>query len=67
MDPNAALKQIRDIILRMKRDHVRKHVSVEVDDLVDVVEGLDEWLSKGGFLPDDWVENRGMVLPGHER
>lgn len=53
MDPDAALQQIRDEIAKCKE--------LEKDDqymgafpLVDLVEALDGWLSKGGFLPKAW-------------
>lgn len=64
MDPNAALAEIRQILARRSR---LENMSPEqwlddMDDLLDdqlrlleLVEGLDGWLSKGGFLPDAWT------------
>lgn len=52
MDPNEALK-----LLRLKLQDLRtlnddpEAVDIEVADLFD---GLDRWLSSGGFLPADW-------------
>lgn len=56
MDPNANLRQQREI--------VRIHNTLEgsdiqlspriMDRLVELVEALDEWLTKGGFMPDAW-------------
>lgn len=43
MDPNQALKNLRDMI----RD-------TEDLDLIEQFEALDGWLSRGGFLPADW-------------
>lgn len=51
MDPNVALREIRLLI--------RQHRLIGLNDngfgqLVDRFEALDGWLSKGGFLPDEW-------------
>lgn len=50
MDPDAALAEIRDIISRWNRDGGL----VVAARLAELVDGLDGWLSKGGFLPDAW-------------
>ena len=54
MDPNATLEHIRDLagVLRMYNGNPAS----KADELVDAINDLDEWLSKGGFLPDDWQE-----------
>lgn len=66
MDPDAALAAIRTALARFRpkldegepcpacgyTNHA--HWCAEVGDLADAFEGLDEWLSKGGFLPDAW-------------
>jgi len=55
MDPNAALDEIRasyrafDLVFT---DEGRVDIAGR---LVDLVQGLDEWLSKGGFLPSAWT------------
>lgn len=49
-DPNAALAVIRTLV-----SGFNERASYEdMDQLVEVVNGLDEWLSKGGFLPTAW-------------
>ena len=46
MDPNETLEQIRALA---------KYIGdYDYDALVDLVNSLDSWLSKGGFLPDRW-------------
>lgn len=45
MDPDAALKRIRELI--------NDGDSADVM-LIDAFQGLDEWLCKGGFLPKEW-------------
>jgi hypothetical protein len=60
MDPNEALRQIRLLIKQMQLEDgpvsagARPEFIQHARDLAETVEGLDEWLSKDGFLPDDW-------------
>ena len=60
MDPDEALRQIRAHIaqLRLTDRPVRGDVSPQfvqhARDLAETVEGLDEWLKKGGFKPMEW-------------
>jgi hypothetical protein len=57
MDPNAALAEIRRLIDNLKFQIEPDTGLVDLDDaseLIDRFEGLDGWLSKGGFLPTDW-------------
>lgn len=51
MDPTEALKDVRSLSERVR---TTEQVSDNVGMLIDTVEGLDEWISKGGFLPDQW-------------
>ena len=54
MDPNATLKDLR-AALHDYDEAIRKSVADEaVDRALDAIRALDEWLSKGGFLPEDW-------------
>lgn len=56
MDPNAALAQIRE--LTDKASRYGELSDSETNLLVDLVEGLDGWLSKGGSLPEPWEIGR---------
>jgi hypothetical protein len=47
MDPNATLEQIRVLLVFGDNEAV-------ADELAELVSSLDEWLSKGGFLPQEW-------------
>lgn len=66
MDPNAALERIREITRGYNDPDSEDFNAVPgVDDLVDyaqqlteLVDGLDEWLTKGGFVPEAWEEQR---------
>lgn len=55
MDPDEALYLIRRLTKEFDEvgedDEAAAYVGSE---LVDAVSGLDEWLSRGGFLPEDW-------------
>jgi hypothetical protein len=57
MDPNAALKEIREIIKEADDclNSEEELVAFNFSRLVDLIDGLDGWISKGGFLPDDWT------------
>lgn len=60
MDPNAALAELRRLI-----DGPTPEID-SFDDLIDKItpvwQGLDQWLSAGGFLPDDWARLHGRGL-----
>jgi len=49
MDPNATLKEIREILNDRKVAD-----NADLDRLADCVEDLDHWLVRGGFLPEPW-------------
>ena len=49
MDPNATLKEIREII-KLHNDSNAPDLSR----LVELIEALDEWISNGGFRPEGW-------------
>lgn len=49
MDPNAALAEIRSIIASFESDP-----DFDSGRLIDLVEALDGWMSKGGFAPFAW-------------
>ena len=49
MDPNETLRLIRANVDNGERTDVDSYV-----ELVELVHALDDWLSRGGFLPDDW-------------
>jgi hypothetical protein len=52
MDPNETLRKIRSML------ETREGGEVENSDiLAELMESLDEWLSKGGFLPDEWAQH----------
>jgi hypothetical protein len=61
MDPNEALRLIRAYIAQMREEDTppggigtSPTFVQHARDLAETFEGLDEWLSKDGFLPRDW-------------
>lgn len=70
MDPDEALVILRAAIEDWKRNKRSGHNYVGTVDavyvIVEQVENLDEWLSKGGFLPRAWDDRTAAVSPtGH--
>lgn len=57
MDPDKCLNEIRETVLALKEAGNRGNV-IEAyglgETLADNVQALDEWLTKGGFLPMSW-------------
>jgi hypothetical protein len=53
MDPNAALAEIR----RLNEEHANygELSAGKTARLIELVEGLDNWLSGNGFLPEAWA------------
>ena len=63
MDPDEALRIIRALIMQMQVEdmpvsgYARPEFVQHARDLAEQFEGLDEWLSKGGFPPADWTSS----------
>lgn len=55
MDPDETLRQIRLLIKQMRVDESPEIRKQHADDLAELIEALDEWLSKGGFSPAAWA------------
>lgn len=54
MDPNETLTQLRQACSDYE-DTRGAGGNPYADAMRDAAVALDEWLAKGGFLPDDWV------------
>lgn len=63
MDPNEALKNLREAA-RDNLAHAEEfkdrpgELLVMIYEAAESFQALDEWLSKGGFLPADWQRDR---------
>ena len=57
MDPNEALKRIRATVARLQETDDagdNDYDPQDVSELYQHVQALDEWITRGGFLPDAW-------------
>jgi len=60
VDPNATLKELRDLV----SDAIDRDERLNTEDtyrLAELVRALDGWLTKGGFLPQAWEDMRPLV------
>lgn len=58
MDPDVALKTIRECMSLACSTDDEEVKEEALTNMMDAVQALDEWLSKGGFLPGDWGKGR---------
>lgn len=68
MDPNETLAEIRKILAKTITRFGQAQRFENLEAVASLFQDLDEWLSKGGFLPGDWAPRtdweakaRGMV------
>ena len=61
MDPNALLQEIRDIRAFIFAEGMSESEEFQQNawNLADKIDNLDVWITKGGFLPEEWAENSG--------
>lgn len=68
MDPNMALHELRELVTQVQattdtvtiagaREDLEKLARI-APDLAEAFDALDGWLTKGGFLPHAWSEQR---------
>lgn len=53
MDPNETLRQLRALVAQVHGDE-EGDINDQLEDFAGYFEALDEWITKGGFLPRDW-------------
>lgn len=61
MDPNKALEDLRSAIATLRKAAEGDSNDAEIEAghaVADAVEALDQWLSRGGFVPDAWEGSR---------
>lgn len=79
MDPDEALREIRSIIAEHEEaqdseelgddddnEDNTAHESIDVPRLIDLIDGLDSWMMKGGFLPKSWADARDQSKDSRE-
>lgn len=59
MDPNTALNDLRRAVAAIdNNDGMSEHAfSDQLDNIIQEFTALDQWLTGGGFLPNDWNKN----------
>lgn len=56
MDPDEALRILRLTAKQMDADENPLIFAAHANELIEHFTALDEWLSKGGFLPAAWAQ-----------
>ena len=56
MDPEIVLKRIRQLTRRILESDDYVNTASTAYELAEKVQALDEWISKGGLLPEDWAD-----------
>lgn len=56
MDPNETLKRLREFV-NATQDFAEICTDVEIE-IGEYIKSLDDWISNGGFLPDDWSRSK---------
>lgn len=55
MDPNVALSDLRAVLAKWEEwGTLELDPETAMDEIVDLFFALDNWLTSGGFRPDDW-------------
>jgi len=60
MDPNAALRDLRDLVKDIFADNLLDfdredyELAGKLQDIAERFDAIDHWLTCGGFLPKDW-------------
>jgi hypothetical protein len=55
MDPNETLRQLRKAFADMDNATDRDDFEIATREAQDLFEALDNWLTRGGFVPRDWA------------
>jgi hypothetical protein len=62
LDPNKTLSDIRAVVRRIHQaednDASAEDIARDAGELATLVQALDEWLTRGGFLPDAWRRSK---------
>jgi hypothetical protein len=61
MDPNAALAELRRLVIINNNDssvtnREQAVIDARLDRMADLFEALDGWITRGGFLPTEWTQ-----------
>lgn len=56
MDPNANLREMREKVITINTSTKGGQIVEAAAELAELVEAMDEWLTKGGFAPIEWTK-----------
>jgi hypothetical protein len=54
MDPNTILAQIRALLVQVDKAETLAEANYLREEALDSFQTLDEWMSHGGFKPEQW-------------
>lgn len=63
MDPDATLSEIRERIAEADTAPTLARANVLMEEACELFVVLDNWLTGGGFLPDDWTQKPTPATP----
>lgn len=55
MDPEQALSELRELAKATLADDSADDLPEKATQLAELFDGLDQWLSRGGFMPKEWA------------
>lgn len=57
MDPNETLRRIRELYRSILESDIKASITVETEaeELAELVQALDGWITNGGFMPTKWA------------
>lgn len=61
MDPNETLRMLRLTIKQLRVDEDTDVWEAHANEICEYFEALDDWLSRGGFPPEEWREGPDLV------
>lgn len=63
MDPNAALLELRKELAQEPGCYSEGiDCEIDINRVIELFNGLDQWLSSGGFMPEAWAKHRRATL-----
>lgn len=59
MDPNATLDVLRELVRQAWESDLQGEPTDRIrDEMAEYFDALDAWLTGGGFLPAEWIQER---------
>ena len=58
MDPTKTLMELRELLHQLNNDQNALELRERLREASEKFAALDGWISRGGFLPEDWTSER---------